>query len=70
MSEMRETQLEAWQEFGRDVANMRAKLLELEGSQPHIQRIGAHLDSISTMVEAAVRELRSEARERESHRRP
>jgi hypothetical protein len=65
MSEMREKQLEAWQEFGRDVANMRVKLLELEGSQPHIHRIGVHLDSLSTLVEAAVRELRSEDRERE-----
>jgi hypothetical protein len=61
---MSEKQLEAWQEFGRDVANLRAKLLELEGSETHKERIGKNLDSLSRMVEAAARELRSEDRER------
>jgi hypothetical protein len=32
---MSEQKIEAWQEFGRDVANLRVKLLELEGSEPH-----------------------------------
>jgi hypothetical protein len=45
---------------------LRVKLLELEGSGPHLQRIGQNLDSLSRMVEAAVRELRSEDREREA----
>ena len=65
MSEKSEKQLETWQEFARDVANLRVKLLELEGSGPHLQRIGKNLDSLSSMVEAAVRELRSEDHERE-----
>ena len=65
MSEMREKQLESWQEFGRDVANLRAKVLELEGSGPHIRRIGEILDGLSRVVELAVSELRSEDRERE-----
>jgi len=66
MSEMSDKQLETWQEFARDVANLRVKLLELEGGGPHLQRIGQNLDSLSRMVEAAVRELRSEDREREA----
>ena|SRR5215217_6445620 len=66
MSEMSEKQLEDWQEFGRDVANLRAKLLELEGSEAHKERIGKNLDSLSRMVEAAARELRSEDRAREA----
>jgi hypothetical protein len=61
---MSEKQLEDWQEFGRDVANLRAKLLVLEGSETHKERIGKNLDSLSRLVEAAVRELRSEDRER------
>ena len=52
--------LEDWQEFGREVALLRAKLLELEGSDTHKRRVGQILDSVSEMVEAAVRELRSE----------
>jgi hypothetical protein len=63
---MSEKQLEAWQEFWRDVANLRAKLLELEGSEPHKERIGKNLDSLSGMVEAAARELRSEDRGKEA----
>ena len=65
MSEKSEQQLEAWKEFARDVANLRVKLIELEGSEPHLQRIGQNLDSISRLVEAAVREERSEQPERE-----
>ena len=65
MSEKSEQQLEAWKEFARDVANLRVKLIELEGSEPHLQRIGQNLDSISRLVEAAVREKRSEQPERE-----
>jgi hypothetical protein len=34
---MSEKKLEGWQAFGRDVANLRAKLLELEGAK-HIKR--------------------------------
>ena len=63
---MSEKQLEAWQEFGRDVANLRAKLLELEGSEAHLLRIGQNLDSLSRLVEAAARELRSEDRGKEA----
>jgi hypothetical protein len=66
MSEMSEKQLEAWKEVARDVANLRVKLLELEGNEAHLQRIGQNLDSVSRMVEAAVREERSEEREREA----
>jgi len=65
---MSEQKIETWQEFGRDVANLRVKLLELEGSESHKRRIGQNLDSLSRMVEAAVREVRSEDRER--HKRP
>ena len=53
MSEMSEKKLEDWQAFGRDVANLRAKLLELEGSETHKERIGKSLDSLSRQVEAA-----------------
>jgi hypothetical protein len=62
---MSEKKIEGWQEFGRDVANLRAKLLELEGSETHKERIGKNLDALSRMGEAAARELRSEDRERE-----
>ena len=63
---MSEKQLEDWQEFGRDVANLRAKLLVLEGSEAHRKRIGQNLNSLSSLVEAAVSELRSEERAREA----
>jgi len=54
---MSEKKLEGWQAFGRDVANLRAKLLELEGSETHKERIGKTLDSLSRTVEAAAREV-------------
>ena len=63
---MSEKKLEGWVEFGRNVANLRAKLLVLEGSETHKERIGKSLDSLSRMVEAAAREVRSEDRARET----
>lgn len=63
---MSEQNLEAWQEFGRDVANLRVKLLELEGSEAQKKRMGQNLDSLSNMVVSAVSELRSEQRAREA----
>lgn len=59
---MSEKKIEAWQEFGRDVANLKAKLLELEGSEAHKKRLAQNLDSLSSMVMSAVSELRSEQR--------
>ena len=63
---MSEKKIEAWEEFGRDVVNLRAKLLELEGGAAQKKRMGEHLDSLSSMVVSAVSELRSEQRAREA----
>jgi len=63
---MSEKKIEAWEEFGRDVVNLRAKLLELEGSEAHKKRLAQNLDSLSSMVMSAVSELRSEQRAREA----
>jgi hypothetical protein len=63
---MSEKQIEAWQEFGRDVVNMRAKLIELDGGAAQKKRMGQYLDSLSNMVVPAVSELRSEQRAREA----
>ena len=63
---MSEQKIEAWEEFGRDVANLRVKLLELEGGAAQKKRMGQNLDSLSNMVVSAVSELRSEQRAREA----
>lgn len=63
---MSEKKLEDWQAFGRDVANLRARLLELEGSERHIARIGKNLDALSRQVEAAATVVRSADREKEA----
>ena len=63
---MSEKKIEAWEEFGRDVVNLRAKLLELEGGAAQKKRMGQNLDSLSSMVVSAVSELRSEQRAREA----
>jgi hypothetical protein len=63
---MSEKKIEAWEEFGRDVLNLRAKLLELEGGAAQKKRMGQYLDSLSSMVVSAVSELQSEQRAREA----